>query len=63
MVARIRELNGNGLTFFIVEHNMDLVMDLSDSVIVMAHGEVMLHGTPDEVQSDHRVLDAYLGKV
>jgi ABC-type branched-subunit amino acid transport system ATPase component len=29
----------------------------------MAHGEVMLHGTPDEVQSDHRVLDAYLGKV
>ena len=63
IVARIRELNGNGLTFFIVEHNMDLVMDLSDSVIVMAHGEVMLHGTPDEVQSDHRVLDAYLGKV
>ena len=63
MVARIRELNSNGLTFFIVEHNMDLVMDLSDSVIVMAHGEVMLHGTPDEVQSDHRVLDAYLGKV
>ena len=63
MVARIRELNGNGLTFFIVEHNMGLVMDLSDSVIVMAHGEVMLHGTPDEVQSDNRVLDAYLGKV
>jgi branched-chain amino acid transport system ATP-binding protein len=63
MVARIRELNGNGLTFFIVEHNMDLVMDISDSVIVMAHGEVLLHETPDEVQNDRRVLDAYLGKV
>ncbi len=63
MVARIRQLNGNGLTFFIVEHNMDLVMDISDSVIVMAHGEVLLHGTPDEVQNDRRVLDAYLGKV
>ena len=63
MVGRIRELNERGLTFFIVEHNMDLVMDLSDSVIVMAHGEVLLHGTPDEVQSDRRVLDAYLGKV
>ncbi len=63
MVDRIRQLNGGGLTFFIVEHNMDLVMDLSDSVIVMAHGEVLLHGAPDEVQSDHRVLDAYLGKV
>lgn len=63
MVERIRELNGAGLTFFIVEHNMDLVMDLSDSVIVMAHGEVLLHGTPEEVQSDRRVLDAYLGRV
>jgi branched-chain amino acid transport system ATP-binding protein len=63
LVGRIRELNDKGLTFFVVEHNMDLVMDLSDSVIVMAHGEVLLHGTPDEVQSDRRVLDAYLGKV
>jgi branched-chain amino acid transport system ATP-binding protein len=61
MVDRIRQLNGTGLTFFIVEHNMDLVMDLSDSVIVMAHGEVLLHGSPEEVQSDGRVLDAYLG--
>lgn len=61
MVDRIRQLNGDGLTFFIVEHNMDLVMDLSDSVIVMAHGEVLTHGTPSEVQSDGRVLDAYLG--
>ena len=61
MVDRIRRLNGEGLTFFIVEHNMDLVMDLSDSVIVMAHGEVLTHGTPEEVQSDDRVLDAYLG--
>ncbi|MGZ5384633.1 MAG: ABC transporter ATP-binding protein [Acidimicrobiia bacterium] len=61
MVDRIRQLNGTGLTFFIVEHNMDLVMDLSDSVIVMAHGEVLLHGSPEEVQNDGRVLDAYLG--
>ena len=61
MVDRIRRLNGEGLTFFIVEHNMDLVMDLSDSVIVMAHGEVLTRGTPEEVQSDGRVLDAYLG--
>lgn len=61
LVDRIRQLNGTGLTFFIVEHNMDLVMDLSDSVIVMAHGEVLLHGSPEEVQNDGRVLDAYLG--
>ncbi len=62
MVDRIRQLNSEGLTFFVVEHNMDLVMDLSDSVIVMAHGEVLIHGSPEEVQSDGRVLDAYLGK-
>ena len=62
MVDRVRQLNAEGLTFLIVEHNMDLVMDLSDSVIVMAHGEVLIHGSPDEVQNDGRVLDAYLGK-
>ena len=63
MVERIKQLNADGVTFLIVEHNMDLVMEISDSVIVMAHGEVLLHGTPNEVQRDERVLDAYLGKV
>jgi branched-chain amino acid transport system ATP-binding protein len=61
MVDRIRRLNADGLTFLLVEHNMDLVMDISDSVIVMAHGQVLMQGTPQEVQSDGRVLDAYLG--
>lgn len=61
MVDRVRRLNADGLTFLIVEHNMDLVMDISDSVIVMAHGEVLMQGTPEEVQNDGRVLDAYLG--
>ncbi len=62
MVERIRQLNADGITFLIVEHNMDLVMDISDSVVVMAHGEVLLHGSPDEVQTDNRVLAAYLGR-
>lgn len=59
---RIRLLNGEGMTFLIVEHNMNLVMSLSHSVVVMAHGEVLTQGTPDAVQSDGRVLDAYLGR-
>jgi branched-chain amino acid transport system ATP-binding protein len=63
IVAHIRELNGRGITFLIVEHNMDLVMQISDTVVVMAHGDVLLQGTPDAVQADDAVLDAYLGKV
>jgi branched-chain amino acid transport system ATP-binding protein len=61
IVARIRDVNRDGITFLVVEHNMDLVMDLSDSVVVMAHGQVLRQGTPAEVQADDAVLDAYLG--
>lgn len=61
IVARIRELNTSGVTFLLVEHNMDLVMGLSDSVVVMAHGNVLMQGAPDRVQLDDAVLDAYLG--
>jgi branched-chain amino acid transport system ATP-binding protein len=63
MMERIQALNGDGLTFLIVEHNMDVVMTLCKSIVVMAHGEVLLQGPPETVQDDHRVLDAYLGKV
>ncbi|MCD6013939.1 MAG: ABC-type branched-chain amino acid transport system, ATPase component [Solirubrobacterales bacterium] len=62
IAERIRELNRGGITFLIVEHNMDVVMGLSDSVIVMAHGEVLRQGSPEDVQSDAAVLDAYLGR-
>lgn len=62
LVDRIRAINERGMTFLIVEHNMDLVMSLSDSVVVMAHGEVLTQGSPDEVRNDERVLDAYLGE-
>ena len=59
---RIRRLNESGITFFIVEHNMDVVMQLSDWVIVMAHGEVLVDGPPAAIQEDETVLDAYLGR-
>jgi neutral amino acid transport system ATP-binding protein len=62
IVARIRELNSDGVTFLIVEHNMDVIMSLSDSVVVMAHGEVLLQDSPEAVQVDDAVLDAYLGR-
>jgi len=58
---RIRELNARGLTFLVVEHNMNLVMRLCDPVIVLAQGSKLAEGHPDEVRNDSRVLDAYLG--
>ena len=63
IMDRIEEINRQGTTFLIVEHTMDLVMRLSHSIIVMAHGQVILQGTPAEVREDQRVLDAYLGDV
>ena len=63
IIDRIRALRERGVTFLIVEHNMDLVMKLSDSVVVMAHGAVLMQADPVTVQNDPTVLDAYLGKV
>jgi neutral amino acid transport system ATP-binding protein len=50
-----------GVTFLFVEHDMDVVMNHSDEVVVMGQGQTILVGTPDEVRSDQRVIDAYLG--
>jgi len=57
----IRELNSRGKTFLIVEHNMPFVLGLCDPVRVLGRGKLMAQGTPEEVQRDPRVLDAYLG--
>ena len=59
--SRIRDLHAQGLTFLVVEHNMNLVMRLCDPVVVLDHGSKLAEGPPDLVRSDPRVLDAYLG--
>ena len=62
MAAMIRELNRQGKTFLIVEHNMPLVLGLCDPVLVLARGTRISEGTPAKIQSDPAVLDAYLGE-
>ncbi|HHP7229326.1 MAG TPA: ABC transporter ATP-binding protein [Xenococcaceae cyanobacterium] len=57
----IQEWNQQGISFLIIEHNMDVIMSLCDRVWVLAEGTNLAEGTPEEIQSNPQVLEAYLG--
>ncbi len=61
LAGRIKALNAQGVTFVIVEHDMEFVMGICDQVSVMHNGAALMEGSPEKVRSDPAVLDAYLG--
>ena len=61
IIDRVQKLREEGVTFLIVEHNMDMVMTVCDPVVVMAYGKVLAEGSPAAIQANDAVLEAYLG--
>jgi branched-chain amino acid transport system ATP-binding protein len=61
LLGHVKSLREDGMTVLFVEHDMDMVRDISDWVLVMAQGRLIAEGPPESVMSDPRVVDAYLG--
>jgi branched-chain amino acid transport system ATP-binding protein len=62
LIDRLKRANEEfGITLFVIEHNMRVIMNLAEHIYCLAHGEMLADGNPEEIQNDQRVVDAYLG--
>ncbi|WP_331233565.1 ABC transporter ATP-binding protein [Natronorarus salvus] len=61
LASYVRELNDSGITFLIIEHDMEFIMGLADPIVVLDRGTVLVEGSPETVRGDDRVIEAYLG--
>jgi len=62
LIDRLKRANAEfGITLFVIEHNMRVIMNLASHIYCMSHGELLASGSPDAIRNDQRVVDAYLG--
>ena len=62
LIDRLKRANSEfGITLFIIEHNMRVIMNMADKIYCLAHGELLAEGSADEIQNNQSVIDAYLG--
>jgi branched-chain amino acid transport system ATP-binding protein len=61
LLEHVRRLRSEGRTVLFVEHDMDVVMNISDEVVCLAEGRVIAQGAPNEVAGNEAVIEAYLG--
>jgi len=62
LIDRLKRANEEfGITLFVIEHNMRVIMNLAEHIYCLAHGEMLTDGEPEQIRTDQRVIDAYLG--
>jgi branched-chain amino acid transport system ATP-binding protein len=61
-VRLIRQIRERGITILLVEHDMPMVMEVSDRIVVLNYGRLIAEGPPDRIRSDPAVIEAYLGQ-